>query len=322
MLIQLLAFAAGLVALYFGAEWLVRGASRLARAFGISALVVGLTVVAFGTSAPELIVSILAATAGQSDVAVGNVVGSNVANIALILGIAAMIQPMRVELALLGREMPIMIGTAIAIPLLGWDLLLGRLDATILLVAFVAYIWMAIALAKKERPEIEAEFEEFEASQRMEHGRESLWIDLGLVILGLAVLVGGARLLVTSAVFFARSWGVSELVIGLTIVAVGTSLPELATSVIAAVKKEADIAIGNVVGSNIFNVLLILGGTSAIHPVSVNPILFRFEIPAMIALSVILVPFAWTRLRLERWEAGLFFAAYIAFNAILIIRAA
>ncbi|HUF25441.1 MAG TPA: calcium/sodium antiporter [Gemmatimonadaceae bacterium] len=318
MLLQIGAFVAGLVALYFGAEWLVRGSARLARSMGISALVVGLTVVAFGTSAPELIVSLIAALREQPGVAIGNVVGSNIANIALILGIAAMIHPMRAEIKLILREMPIMILSGILLAVMALDGQFSRLDGALLVTGLFAYLGLMLRVARREPATSEIAYAGFEDAEAMTpHGESRLW-DLTLLLLGLATLAGGAHLLVTSAIAFARALGVSELVIGLTIVAVGTSLPELATSAIAALRREADIALGNIVGSNIFNVLAILGVTALVHPIPVERTMFRFEIPVMLVLSMVLPFFGLTRLRVERWEGALLVASYFAFVGWLI----
>jgi cation:H+ antiporter len=313
-------FLGGLVALYFGAEWLVRGAARLARALGISAIVIGLTIVAFGTSAPELVVTTLAALRGQPDVAVGNVVGSNVVNIALILGLSAAVSAVRVQPSIITREMPIMIAAAAALVGLGIDGSIGRIDAAILLAGFFAFLWYMMRIARRGEPTpaLETEFEEFER----EHGHEPTPAgrtrDLLLIAGGLVGLVIGAELLVRSAVSFARAAGVSELVIGLTIVSIGTSLPELATSVVAAVRREADIAVGNVVGSNIFNVLAVLGIAPLIHPIAVHRSLYSLEMWVMLGLSLALPIICRTGLRIARIEGVLLVTGYLLFLWMLV----
>lgn len=306
-------FLAGIVALYFGAEWLVRGASRLARSFGISALVVGLTVVAIGTSAPELVVSILAVARGQVDLTVGNVVGSNISNIALILGVSALIYPIAIRSTLLKRGIPLMILASGALMLLVLDGSLGRVGGGVLVVGLIAYFWYLLVACGKEPPSTEAEFDAYQRERDCRPGDESRLRNLSLSALGLGLLAVGAHLIVGAATVFALAVGLSELVIGLTIVAVGTSLPELATSVLAALRKEADIAVGNAVGSNVLNILGVLGATALVRPLGIAPSIITFELPIMIVVSLLLLPLAWTRLRLERWEGALLLLGYLAF---------
>lgn len=311
-------FLLGLVGLYFGAEWMVRGAARLARHFGVSPLVAGLTIVAFGTSAPELVVGVLAAASDQGALAVGNVVGSNVVNIALILGLAAVITPLHVEMRLLSREIPFMVGASVLLVLLAFDGSIGRLDGGVLLAIFAVYSVLVVRAARREPESIEQEYDEFEEAEHMVNHSPAR--AAGLTIVGLVVLVVGAHLLVDSAVFFARTFGISETTIGMTIVAIGTSLPELAVVFVAAVRKEADIALGNAVGSNIFNTLVIMGAASLTRPLPVAPSVLRFEMPAMVAVSAVLLPLAWSRRKLGRWEGALLAAAYIAFTWVLLER--
>ena len=311
---DLLLFGVGLAALYFGAEWLVRGAARFARARGVSALAVGLTIVAFGTSSPELVVSTIAAARGQDDVALGNVIGSNILNVGGVLGLAALIRPLRVGMRLLRREAPLLVLVSVAFGWLAWDGWIGRIDALLLLTGFAGYLAFVLGAARREAAGIEAEFDEFEAEEALAPRGERGWVDVALMAAGLATLALGAHALVTGAVGLARAFGVSELVIGLTIIAIGTSLPELATTALAAARREADIAVGNIVGSSLFNLLCILGAASAVRPLRVAPGLLTFEIPVMIAAAVLLLPFAWTRLRLERWEGALLLAGYLAFQ--------
>lgn len=319
MILQAILFVAGAAALYFGAEWLVRGSSRLARSFGISALVVGLTVVALGTSAPELVVSTLAALRGQGGVAVGNVVGSNILNLALIVGAGALVAPLTVRMSLIFREAPLMVAAALSLPLLAWDGVLSRLDGGLLTLGFVGYLVFVLRSARREPAEVGAEFEEFEAAGgRPEPG--SRLRAVGLAAAGLAVLVVGAQLLVDAAVFFARAAGVSEVVVGLTVVALGTSLPELATSVVAAARDEGDIAMGNVVGSNIFNSLIILGAAALARPIAADPSLLYFEIPAMLGISLLFPLLAYARRTLGRWEGALLLGYYVTFTGVLLVR--
>jgi cation:H+ antiporter len=310
MTVDLLLFLVGLVALYFGAEWLVEGASRLARSFGISAFVVGLTVVAFGTSAPELLVSSLAAVQGSGDIAVGNVVGSNIANIALILGVSALIYPVAVHRGLVVRDLPVMVGFAALLEALAWNGGISRAEGGLLLVLFAAYMAHVVLASRRERGMQGArDGEEGEdAAEEVHRGRTLL-----LTLLGLVVLVGGAHLLVTSAVSMARVLGVPEIIIGLTLVAFGTSVPELAASVAAARRREGQIVIGNIVGSNIFNVSLILGTAALLHPLEVARSVVTFDGPVMIGLSLLLVPLVYTGMRLNRWEGGALLAGYLGF---------
>ncbi|NIR61819.1 MAG: calcium/sodium antiporter [Gammaproteobacteria bacterium] len=321
-MLYLVLFIIGLVALYFGAEWLVRGGARLARSLGVGPLVVGLTVVAFGTSAPELVVSAFAAAGGTSDVAAGNVVGSNIINIALILGLAAVISPLRVEMRLLAREVPIMIAASIAPLFFAFDGVIGRGEGLMLLAGFGFYLRFVLRAARREPAEIAIEYEEFEAAGAMEPVVARAWRNPALIAIGIVGLVIGARLLVQSSLFFARSAGISELVIGLTIVALGTSLPELATSTVAAFRREADIAVGNVIGSNVFNMLMILGVATTITPFRLDPALVRFDLPVMIGLAVLLVPLALWRFRLGRWEGALLVLGYVAYTWLLLERRA
>jgi cation:H+ antiporter len=314
-------FVAGLATLYLGAEWLVRGSGRLARRFGISALVVGLTVVAFGTSAPELVVSAFAAGRGQGDVAVGNVIGSNIFNILAILGVTALLFPIVVQRSLIVRELPIMLAATLLFPLLILDGRIDRVDALLLTAAFAVYLGAMIWLARRQ-PAIDLAGAAFDrdllASDDPTHAR--VLHSVGLILVGIIALVAGARLLVDSALVFARTAGVSELVIGLTIVAAGTSLPELATATVAALRRESDIAIGNVVGSNIFNVLAILGIAGFVQPLPIHPELIRFEVPVMVAASLLLLPLAFTGRRLDRWEGALLLLAYLVFLLLLFVR--
>lgn len=312
-------FIVGLAALYAGADWLVAGAARLARRFGTTPLVVGLTVVAFGSSAPELLVGVVASIGGRSEVVLGNVLGSNILNIALILGVAALVRPLKVGMRLLSREVPLMVAFSLLLVAMMLDGAIDRGDGLLLLIAFVAFLWFVLHAARGEAPEIAAEFLQFETKRR---GRPvgSVWKEGGLVVLGMAGLTVGAQLLVMSSVFFAQILGVSEVVIGITVVAIGTSLPELATCVVAALRSESDIALGNAVGSNIFNLLSILGVSSLIRPIPVDRALLEFEIPAMVFFAVILVPLAWRGRSLGRASGGILLACYVLFTGMLAMR--
>jgi cation:H+ antiporter len=305
--------------LYYGAEWLVAGAARLARRFGTSPLVVGLTVVAFGSSAPELLVGVVASIADQSDVVLGNVVGSNILNVALILGVAALVKPLRVGARILLREIPLMVAFSFLAAATMLDGSIGRWDAALLLVGFVGFIGFVLYAARAEPPEIAAEYLKFETTKRGVVAR-SAWKESLLVGAGFVGLVVGAQLLVMSAVFFARVFGVTEVVIGITVVAIGTSLPELATCVVAAMRSEPDIALGNAVGSNIFNLLSILGVSALIRPIGVAPNVMTFEVPAMIFFAVLLVPLAWRGRVLGRGSGAILVVGYVLFTAVLAAR--
>lgn len=289
----------GSILLYFGAEGLVRGSASLATRVGISPLIAGLTIVAFGTSAPELSVSLLAALGGNPDIALGNVVGSNIFNIAVILGIAALIQPIQIHLGVIRRDIPVMIGTsAIAFGLIFYGGF-TRLAGIALVLGLAAYLMVAIRSEKSDTEGVEAP----------PLFSKSWIIDTAVLLVGLGVLILGSRLFVEGATAVAKSWGVSDAVIGLTVVAAGTSLPELATSVVAAFRKHADIAIGNVVGSNIFNIFGILGVTATVSPIPASGI-GLLDAGVMLFVSVLLLPFALTGRKISRGEGAVFLGIY------------
>lgn len=307
MVIPIVYLLVGLVLLYFGAEFLVKGSANLAMKMGVSALVVGLTVVAFGTSAPELVVSIKAGLAGKGDLAVGNVIGSNIFNIALILGITATVRPVKVHLNVLRVDTPIMVACSILLMLFLMDTSISRIEGTILTLGILVYTSLTIIVARKSG-ENKIDFPVEQITPTPEKKMNPL-VDILLTILGLGLLVFGSRFFVDGAIDIARIMGVSEAIIGLTIVAGGTSLPELATSVIAAIKKESDIAIGNIVGSNIFNILAILGISSVITPLHA-PGVDRISIYFMLGIAVLLLPFMRTGFKLTRLEGLIFLAIY------------
>lgn len=304
----------------WGAELLVRGSSRLATSFGISPLVVGLTVVAFGTSSPELAVSVMSAFKGQADLALGNVVGSNIFNVLFILGISAVIVPLIVAQQLVRFDVPVMIGVSILVVALGFDGKIGRIDGAILFAGAIAYTAFLIRQSRKESSEeVKSEYDaEFGGK-----GASSLPKNLALIVLGLVGLVLGSKWLVSSAVSIAQALGVSELVIGLTIVAAGTSMPEVATSIMAAIKGERDIAVGNVVGSNIFNILCVLGLSSLVAPagITVSDAALRFDLPVMIAVAVACLPIFFAGYRISRLNGAAFLFFYIAYLVYLIFTA-
>jgi cation:H+ antiporter len=315
-------FVLGLLALVVGAEVLVRGASKLSLSFGVSPLVVGLTVVALGTSAPELAVSVQSAWSGQVDIAIGNVVGSNLFNVLFILGISALITPLLVNQQLIRQEVPVMIAVSLLLWALAADGGIGRWDGVLLTGLILAYTVLLIRQSRAETKAVRAEYEE--AFFPKENGWDAHWgLQVLLILGGLALLVLGSRWLVEAAIAFARHLGVSELVIGLTIVAAGTSLPEVATSVTAAVRGERDIAVGNVVGSNIFNILSVLGLSAVVAPstLTVSPAVLAFDLPVMVAVAVACLPVFFTGNLIARWEGGLFLAYYAAYTAYLILLA-
>ena len=316
-------FIAGLALLIFGAEWLVRGASRLAAKVGISPLVIGLTVVAFGTSSPEMAVSVQSSFAGQADIAVGNVVGSNIFNILFILGISAAITPLIVQQQLIRLDVPLMIGLSVAVYLMSLDGIIGRLEGILLFIGIIVYTVFLIVQSRKETKAVEEEYAQ-EYADKKETGWKPWLINLGLVGVGLTLLVLGSNWLVDSAISIARWLGLSELIIGLTIVAAGTSMPEVATSIAAAVKGERDIAVGNVVGSNIFNILSVLGLTAMVAPsgVPVSQAAEAFDIPVMVSVAVMTLPIFFTGNRIDRWEGWLFLFYYAAYTTYLILDAA
>ncbi len=313
-------FVGGLALLVAGAEGLVRGASRLAAVVGVSPLVIGLTVVAYGTSAPELAVSVKAALEGQPDLALGNVVGSNLFNVLFILGLSALITPLAVAQQLVRFDVWVMIGVSAAALLLGLDGRVGRVDGFVLVAGGVAYTAWCIRQSRRENAAVQTEYAaEFGRPARA--GLSAGLANVALVLVGLALLVLGSRWLVTSAVVIARALGVSELVIGLTIVAAGTSLPEVATSIVAALKGERDIAVGNVVGSNIFNILVVLGGAAVVAPqgVAVARSALWVDMPLMIVVSAACLPIFFTGYRISRLEGTLFLVGYAAYTAYLVV---
>jgi cation:H+ antiporter len=315
-------FLLGLVMLVGGAELLVRGASRLAAAAGLSPLLIGLTVVAWGTSAPEAATSTAAALAGQADIALGNVVGSNVFNVLLILGVSALVTPLPVAHKLVRVDVPALVAVSLGAWVLCLDGRVSRLDGLLLLAGLVAYTAFSVRLSRRE-PAAAQTARALAPPGPGAPPRRRLPTDVALVALGLAALATGSRWLVDGAVEIARLVGLSELIIGLTIVAAGTSLPEVAASVLASLRGERDIAIGNVVGSNLFNLLGVLGAAAAIAPagVEVSQAALRFDLPVMVATSVACLPVFFVGGRIERWEGGFFLGYYAAYTAFLILDA-
>ncbi len=317
-LLQVAGFIAGLVLLYYGAEFLVKGGVSIAVRMKVSPLVIGLTLVAFATSAPELVVSIDAALKGAGNISLGNIVGSNICNIALILGLCSMITPLRVNRKLFQLDVPLMILSAVVLAIFYFITCgVNRIEAGIFFIGILAYTCWSIYNSRKEGqqdPELMAEAEEEVTSQK----HYGILLSLLFVLGGLAALVGGAKLFVNGAVYFAKLLSISDAVIGLTVVAVGTSLPELATSLVAAIRGEKDIAIGNIVGSNIFNILAILGIAPLIAPIHAPGISY-VDIGLMLFVSIILYPIMKTGLVISRKEGAFLFATYIAYTVWLII---
>jgi cation:H+ antiporter len=320
----LLLLIAGLALLVLGAEALVRGASKLAIIAGISPLVIGLTIVAYGTSAPEMAVSVMASFAGQADISVGNVVGSNIFNVLFILGLSALVAPLVVAQQLIRLDVPIMIGVSLLMLVFGLDGQISRVDGVILFTLALAYTGFQIYQGRSEsNPDVQAEYIQEYGQQPSATDRSvgQLLLNVGYILLGLVLLVLGSRWLVDSAITIARAFGISELVIGLTIVAAGTSLPELATSVVASLKGERDIAVGNVVGSNIFNILAVLGLSGMVAPagIVVSDAALRFDVPVMIAVAIACLPVFFTGNLIARWEGFIFMGYYIAYTIYLIL---
>ena len=332
----LLVFFGGLIALIVGAEVLVRGASRLALSFGMSPLVIGLTVVAFGTSAPEVAVSVGAVLDGRTDIAVGNVVGSNIFNVLAILGLSALVAPLVVHSQVIRQEVPIMIGASLVMVVLALDGSLDRWESGLLFALLLAYTAFLVVQSRRETAATAAvtapDTPEADraaaggAAGSAGIGRDLLAhkpLQLLAILAGLALLVLGAQWLVSAASEFARALGVSDLVIGLTIVAAGTSLPELATSALAALRGERDIAVGNVVGSCTFNLLGCLGlsGLVSVGGLAVPPAVLNFDLWVMVAVAVACIPVVVSGREIARWEGALFLLHYAAYTTWLILAA-
>ncbi len=318
----LLTFIFGLVFLIIGAEALVRGASRLASSLGIAPLIIGLTVVAFGTSSPELAVSLKASLANQADIALGNIIGSNIFNVLFILGLSALIVPLVVSRQLVRLDVPLMIGLSILVLLLSLDRNFGRVDGLLMLASLCGYL---VFLIRQSRREVAPASDEFEQEYGGGRSASPQWLRNGvLIIVGLGLLLLGSRWLVDSAVTFARHLGVSELIVGLTIVAAGTSLPEVVTSLFAALKGERDIAVGNVVGSNLFNIMGVLGIAGLVAPggVPISSAVLGFDLPVMIAVALACLPMFFTGGIISRWEGAVLLAYYATYTTYLILAAA
>lgn len=305
MLIQILILAAGFVLLVKGADWFVDGASAIAEKLRIPPLIIGLTIVAMGTSAPEAAVSISAALKGNADITIGNIVGSNILNILIILGLSAAIAPLAVEQSTIRRDMPFLLGISLLLIVQGWDGSITRFDGLIMMILFTAYLIFLLVRARRQPQQ-----------DSINAGQRSLW-QIPLTAIGLTAIVIGSNLAVDAACTIARLLGISERLIGLTIVALGTSLPELFTSVIAARKGNADIAIGNIVVSNVFNILFVVGLSAVIVPVPFAAA-FRFDSVVSIAAAVFLLICCARSSSLKRWHGIFMLAGYLAYFMIIL----
>jgi cation:H+ antiporter len=314
MLIASIFVIIGLLLLTLGADRLVIGSSAVALKFGVSPLLIGITIVAFGTSAPELIVSINAALSGNGGISVGNVVGSNIANVGLILGIASLITPMTVHVSLIRRDIPIMIGISLVSAWFIFGDEVSRAEGLFLVAGLIAFLALSVYWAKREMPS-EAVIQEFEEPLKKAH--IPMWQAWGFVVIGLLMLAGGSELLVRGAIHIAEVFGMSQTMIGLTIVAIGTSLPELATSITAALKGESDIAVGNVIGSNIFNALGILGIAAVMRPLP-TATFSLIDLGVMLGFTILMLPMARNDMRILRWEGAILLTCYVAYMAWLI----
>lgn len=300
----------GLVLLTLGAEGLVRSGVSFALRMGVTPLVIGLTIVAFGTGSPELVVSIQASISGSSGLAIGNVVGSNISNTALILGVASLIFPIKAHTDVVRREMPIMTAVTAMLWLMVLDGELGRIDGIILIVASVAYTITVYTLARRANADIHVTFADY--AEEVEEPSKSILMDIVYLVGGLGILVFGAKILIDGAITIARILDISEVVIGLSVIAIGTSLPELATSAVASIRKESDLALGNVIGSNIFNILVVLGLAAVVSPLSATEIR-NLDMAVLFGSAVFLWALLGFRFLLDRFEGGLLLLAYIIY---------
>ena len=310
MLIQGLIFLVGLGVLYLGAEWLVKGAASLALRYGIRPLVVGITVVALGTSMPEFVINFFAALDGQDSLALGNIVGSNICNIALILGTSAIVLPLAVSPTTLKKEYPIMMAVLILFYIIALDGVIGKSDGLILISGLVAFFLFLFLDAKRHTgPPVKKEMKQTKQSR----DESSFWVKIGFLVGGIVFLAGGARAMVYSAVNVAEMLGIDPVIVGLTIVAIGTSLPELAASVVSAARQEADISVGNVLGSNMLNVLFVVGLVSLVRPLRVDATSLAIHFPVMLAFGFLLLPLAWTQFQITRMEGGVLLAGFMGY---------
>jgi len=323
MILHFVVLFFALVAMVAGAELLVRGASRLAAMIGVSQLVIGLTIVSFGTSAPEFVVSIKGALANHSDLVVGNCIGSNIFNVLFIIGICAVVAPLVVTKQLIRLDVPIMIGSNLIFLFFSIDGIIDRYDGLFLLTSFALYYGFIIYKSLQENSSMADNNQNTSCTVKSNRTWSTIIKQIGLITTGLILCISGAEWMVDSAVTLARVLGVSELVIGLTIVSIGTSLPEMATSLVATIRGQRDIAIGNVVGSCIFNILGVIGLASLITPqgITVAPSVLRFDLPVVIATSIACLPVFFTGYKISRWEGFLFLFYYAAYITYLLLEA-
>ena len=311
MLFQSIAFFLGVFGVYIGAEWFFKGSSNLSRDLGIKPIIIGLTVVAFGTSTPEFAVSLTAAVKGSDKISIGNIIGSNIANLGLVLGITAIVFPLRVERIIMKKELPLMIGISCLFFFMAMDRRIGVVDGVILFTGIVLYIGYQIynilssnnSRNRSNRIKI----------QDLIINKKTLLLNIVFIALGLGSLLLGSQWLVKSAICIAGRLGISEMVIGLTVVAMGTSIPEMATSVVSAFRKETDICVGNIIGSNIFNILLVIGSVALIKPLTITPETLFFELPVMLLFSIALIPMIRGNLAVNRIEGFLLVSGYLIF---------
>jgi len=309
-------FLLGLILLCAGAQLLINGATRLGQLAGISPLVIGLTVVAYGTSTPELVVSTMSAATGQSGIALGNVVGSNIFNVLFILGVSALVAPLVVNQRLLQIDTPLVFLLSLVTYFLCWNSVIHVWEGTFLFVLLLAYTVLAIIESRKETEAIQQEYAREYGLTPDEEPNSGVFLSVSLTLLGLVLLIAGSRLFTLYASQIARNFGLSELVIGLTIVAAGTSMPEVATSVLAVSRGETDIAVGNVIGSNLFNIAGVLGLSSIVSGtgIPVSPAVLEFDLPVKILVSILCLPIFFTEHRISRWEGGIFLVYYVLYT--------
>ncbi|WP_318499399.1 calcium/sodium antiporter [Photobacterium leiognathi] len=315
MLEAIVLLCVGLVLLVWSADRLVYGAAALARNFGVAPLVIGMTILAMGSSAPEMMVSATAALAGKTDTAVGNVLGSNIANIALILGITALLKPLSISSTIIRRELPLMLGVTVIAGLLLWDNYLGRMEGVFLAVLFVLFLLAMLKISRASKNDPLMENQEEEIPTGVSNSSALIW-----VFIGLGLLLYSSDMVVESAVTIAKYFGMSDLVIGLTIIAVGTSLPELAASIASIYKGEDDMAVGNIIGSNVFNILAVMGIPGLLNPSVLSPLAMSRDFYVMLTLSVLLLLMALgKRRRINRVEGGILVICFIAYQAYLFL---
>lgn len=315
MIFSFVLFVIGLVILYFGAEWLIEGASRLALEYGIRPVVIGLTVVALGTSMPEFVVNLFAAYSNESNLALGNIIGSNICNVALILGASALVLPLIVAPQMLRKEYPMMMGAMVLFYVLALDGRINQIDGFILVVGLIGVMtYLFIDARRNPHQPLLEEVEEAAAAQ----DDMPTWRRVLLVVGGTIFLALGANLMVESAVHIADVLGIDHVIVGLTIVAIGTSLPELAASMVGAFKDEADLSVGNVLGSNLLNVLFVVGFISLIKPLDVEAATLQLHFPIMIGFCLLLLPLAWTGYRITRTEGGVLIAGFLSYMVYLV----